>query len=363
MPEPLLDVESVREALADFPDPETGRGALAMDQIRDVRVTGSDLRMTVALTSHSRILWPDVEHAIEARLRGHFADLGRLTIDRADHARPPMKLGEIGLAAKSVIAVGSGKGGVGKSTISVSLAYALLDAGSRVGLMDADVYGPSVPQLTGTSDVRGVSGTGGNRMEPVVRNGMPIMSVGYLVPPDQAVIWRGPMLHGAVMQFLRDTEWGELDYLIVDMPPGTGDVAITISQAIPLTGAVVVCTPQEVALLDAVKAIAMFRKVNIPVLGMVENMSGFICPDTGKRYDIFGRGGARAKAEELGIAFLGEAPIHIALRERGDDGATIDNIHDPVVGPYLRSIAHTLVKNLATAAAARPARPALPVLG
>ena len=146
------------------------------------------------------------------------------------------------------------------------------------------------------------------------------MSMGFLVPPGEAVVWRGPMLHGAITQFLRDTDWGDLDYLIIDMPPGTGDIALTLSQMLPLTGAVVVCTPQDVALLDAVKAIAMFRKVNIPVLGMVENMSGFVCPDCGKRYDIFGSGGARRKAEELDVPFLGEVPINMQIRDSGDAG-------------------------------------------
>ncbi len=358
-----IDAAALNEALADFPDPETGRSALKLNQIRDVKISGNDVRLTVALTTYAQILWPDVEEALAARLRSRLPQLGQVTIDRATHERPPQKLGQIGLTAKSVIAVGSGKGGVGKSTIAACLAYALQQAGSKVGLMDADVYGPSIPQLTGTSDVRGVATTEGNRIAPVIKNGMPIMSIGYLVPPEQAVIWRGPMLHGAVMQFLRDTNWGDLDYLIIDMPPGTGDVALTLSQAVPLTGAIVVCTPQEVALLDAVKAIAMFRKVNIPVLGMVENMSGFICPDTGKRYDIFGHGGARKKAEELEVPFLGEAPINIGLRERGDGGTTVDNIQDPLVGPYLHKLAYTLVKNLAQQASAQPARPSLPVLG
>ena len=184
--------------------------------------------------------------------------------------------------------------------------------------MDADVYGPSIPQLLGLSGRPEVNAE--KKIEPIMLDGeMPVMSMGFLVEPDQAVIWRGPMLHGSINQFLGDTKWGELDYLIIDMPPGTGDVALTISQAIPLAGAVVVCTPQEVALLDAIKAISMFRKVNIPLLGMVENMSGFLCPDCGKTYDIFGRGGARSKSEEKQVPFLGCLPIDITLRTAGDE--------------------------------------------
>jgi len=187
--------------------------------------------------------------------------------------------------------------------------------------------------------------------------------MGFLVPAGEAIVWRGPMLHGAITQFLRDNDWGQLDYLVIDMPPGTGDIALTLSQMIPLSGAVVVCTPQDVALLDAVKAIAMFRKVNIPILGMVENMSGFICPDRGKKYDIFGSGGARRKAEELNVPFLGEVPLNMQIRVHGDAGTTLANLDDKIVGPYLTKIVTTLIRNLADSAAARPPMLQLPVLG
>jgi ATP-binding protein involved in chromosome partitioning len=281
-------------------------------------------------------------------------------VNRKIHPRPPQKLGEIGLTAKSVIAVGSGKGGVGKSTIAASLAFGLQRAGCRVGLLDSDVYGPSIPHLLGLSGRPTVED---NRLQPIYKNGMPVISMGFLVPKDEAVIWRGPMLHGAVTQFLRDTQWGDLDYLIIDMPPGTGDVALTLSQLLPLTGAVVVCTPQDVALLDAVKAISMFRKVNIPILGIVENMSGFVCPDCGKRYDIFGSGGARQRAEELEVPFLGEVPIQLQIREHGDAGTTEANFADPTVGSNLEKIGYQLVKHLASKTTDAPPQPQLPVLG
>jgi ATP-binding protein involved in chromosome partitioning len=359
---PRIELELVQQVLSRVPDPETGRPMLRMNQIRDICVEGSRVRLTVALTTHSAILWDDICREVRERILAGIPTIQEVEITRATHERPAPKQGQIGLTAKSVIAVGSGKGGVGKSSIAACLAFALKRAGSKVGLLDADVYGPSIPQLTGTAQIHSVS-TDGNRIVPIIQNDIPIMSIGYLVPPDQAVIWRGPMLHGAVMQFLRDTLWGELDYLIVDMPPGTGDVAITLSQALPLTGAVVVCTPQTVALLDAVKAVAMFRKVNIPVLGIVENMSGFVCPECGKQYDIFGRGGARAKAEELAVPFLGEVPIVLQMRQRGDEGTTSDNLEDPVLGPYLHKIAYQLVRHLAEKAAREPVRPSLPVLG
>ena len=285
--------------------------------------------------------------------------LSEVDVVRGDFQRAPQKLGEVGVTAKSVIAVGSGKGGVGKSTIATCLAWGLKQAGSAVGLLDADVYGPSIPHLLG---VDGRPEVVNERIQPLRLDGMPIMSMGFLVPKEEAIIWRGPMLHGAITQFLRDTEWGNLDYLIIDMPPGTGDVALTLSQLLPLTGAVVVCTPQDVALLDAVKAIAMFRKVNIPVLGMVENMSGFVCPDCQKRYDIFGRGGAKERAEQLGVPVLGEVPINMQIRVHGDAGTTAALVDDPLQGQWMQQISHQLVANLAASAAAKPKLPELPVL-
>ncbi len=354
-----IDNAAVESVLAEFKDPETGRSVLKMEQVRDIRIAGDQLSLTLALTTHSAPLWKDVQAALVDRLRGKLPQLSSVNVNLAVHDRPPGKLGEIGLTVKSVIAVGSGKGGVGKSTLAASLALGLKRAGSKVGLMDADVYGPSIPHLLGVSARPEVVD---NKIQPIDADGMPVMSMGFLVPKDEAVVWRGPMLHGAITQFLRDTRWGNLDYLIIDMPPGTGDIALTLSQMLPLTGAVVVCTPQEVALLDAVKAIAMFRKVNIEVLGMVENMSGFICPDCGKRYDIFGSGGARDKAEELQVPFLGEVPINMQVRVQGDAGKTSAVFDDPTVAPFLERIVFRLVKNLADSVAAAPPMPSLPVL-
>ncbi|MCL4162527.1 UNVERIFIED_CONTAM: hypothetical protein GTU68_042960, partial [Idotea baltica] len=246
-----------------------------MNQIKSVDVDGSTAKLTIGLTTHSMPIVEDVRDALQSKIVA--ANPGtEVVIDFVVHDRPPARIGQIGLRAKSVIAVGSGKGGVGKSTVATSIALTLRRLGAKVGLMDADVYGPSVPHLLGLT---GRPAIGENKkIEPIMLgDDMPVMSMGFLVEPDQAVIWRGPMLHGSINQFLSDTDWGELDYLIIDMPPGTGDVALTLSQALPLAGSVVVCTPQEVALLDAIKAISMFRKVNIPILGMVENMSGFLC--------------------------------------------------------------------------------------
>ncbi len=308
-----------------------------------MKVEGGNVSLTLGLTSHSAILRDETTAALEKHLRGQLPGVNDVAIRLVEHQRPPGKLGQIGLTAKSVVAVGSGKGGVGKSTIAATLALGLARAGSRVGLMDADVYGPSIPHLLGVNRRPEVAN---DRIQPIEVAGLKVISMGFLVPPGEAVVWRGPMLHGAITQFLRDTDWGELDYLIIDMPPGTGDIALTLSQLLPLTGAVVVCTPQDVALLDAVKAVAMFRKVNIPILGMVENMSGFVCPDCNKRYDIFGSGGAKTKAAELGIPFLGEVPINIGIRTAGDAGQTAANLDDPATSPYLRSLCENLVRDL-----------------
>jgi ATP-binding protein involved in chromosome partitioning len=354
-----IDAKQIHAILDDFPDPETGRGLGLMGQVKEVDVSGNAVRVDVGLTTHSAALWGDTRAAIRDRLRQRLPAEAEVSVDIVEHVRPAEPIGAIGLTAKSVVAVGSGKGGVGKSTIAASLAVALKNFGSKVGLMDADVYGPSIPHLLGLSgQPMVVSG----KLQPVDCDGMPVMSMGFLVPAGEAVVWRGPMLHGAITQFLRDTAWGDLDYLIIDMPPGTGDIALTLSQALPLTGAVVVCTPQDVALLDAVKAIAMFRKVSIPVLGLVENMSYFLCPDNGKRYDIFGSGGARRKAEELGVPFLGETPIQIPIRERGDAGQTAGNLADIESAPYFDRIAYNLVRNLAQQRSMEPPLPTLSVL-
>ncbi|MEM9826440.1 MAG: Mrp/NBP35 family ATP-binding protein [Planctomycetota bacterium] len=353
-------VNQIQEILNAYPDPETGRPMGKMGQVGEVTVDGSEAKATLSLTSHSMPIAAEVQETLASRVQ---AALPGTTIEFAiqPHERPPARLGTSGLKVKSVLLVGSGKGGVGKSTVAASIALSLQRSGCKVGLMDADVYGPSIPQLLGMEGRPAVSPE--KKIIPMTVGDMPVMSMGFLVERDQAVVFRGPMLHGSIMQFLNDTIWGELDYLVIDMPPGTGDIALTLSQTIPLAGAVVVCTPQEVALLDAVKAISMFRKVNIPLAGMVENMSGFLCPDNGKTYDIFGRGGARDKAEELGVPFLGGLPIDMTLREAGDAGELAKVIHeDARARQPLEQITRSLVRHLAEKAAANPPKPSLPTL-
>lgn len=352
-------LDRVRTVLAEVKDPETGRSIGSSKQIHDIVVTEKQIDAKVGLTSFAWILKQDFhDHCVEL-LSGNFAEM-RINVEVVEHQRPAQPKGQVGLTAKAVIAVGSGKGGVGKSTAAISLALALKRSGSKVGLMDADVYGPSVPHLTG---VRGQVSKVDEKIAPLDFDGIPLMSIGFMVPPDQAVIWRGPMLHSAVTTFVRDIAWGDLDYLIIDMPPGTGDVVLSLSQLLPLSGAVIVCTPQEVALIDAIKSVAMFQKVKIPILGLIENMSSFICPDNGKRYDIFGRGGARQYAEQAKIPFLGDIPINIQLRERGDAGQMGANFDDPQVAPYLEAIAYALCRNMAKTASESTFSAQLPVLG
>lgn len=347
----------VEKALSSIRDPETGRNLDKTNQILGVEVSDLGVTCNVGLTSHSSPIKDEFATLVAERLQaaapGKAVEVSIEPFDRA-----PVPLGQIGLTAKSVIAVGSGKGGVGKSTVATSIALSLAKSGAKVGLMDADVYGPSVPQLLGLSGRPEVIN---GKIQPIYHGDIPVMSMGFLVEPDQAVIWRGPMLHGSISQFLRDTYWGALDYLIIDMPPGTGDVALTLSQLLPLTGSVVVCTPQQVALLDAIKAIAMFRKTKIPVLGMVENMSGFVC-ECGKQYNIFGKGGARTKAEELGVPFLGEIPINIQIREESDEGNIASALDDPICGAALDRIVRSLARGVSDKAASAPAGAALPVL-
>jgi ATP-binding protein involved in chromosome partitioning len=222
---------------------------------------------------------------------------------------------------EAIIAVASGKGGVGKSTTAVNLALGLSSLGLKVGILDADIYGPSLPKLLAIKEKPQT--IGGTRLKPITRYGLTVMSIGFLIEEETPMIWRGPMVISALTQMLREVEWGALDVMVVDMPPGTGDAQLTMAQQVPLKGAVIVSTPQDLALIDARRGIAMFKRVNVPVLGIVENMSYFLCPECGTRSDIFGHGGARREAERLGVPFLGEVPLHMTIREKSDAGLPV----------------------------------------
>ncbi len=247
--------------------------------------------------------------------------------------------------AKHIIAVASGKGGVGKSTVAVNFAIALAQTGAKVGLLDADIYGPNVPMMTGTEGKQ-LTGAPSGKIAPIEKYGLKIVSIGFVNQGDTAVIWRGPLVGRMIQQFLTEVEWGELDYLIVDLPPGTGDAQLTLSQSVALTGAVIVTTPQDVALSDVKKGINMFRKVEVPVLGLIENMSYFACPHCGERSEIFSHGGGKAAAEQFGAPFLGEVPIDLKIREGGDRG-------EPVVTQQEESPAKAAFHQIATQLAAQ----------
>jgi ATP-binding protein involved in chromosome partitioning len=249
----------------------------------------------------------------------HVATTPAAAQPRPAHPADKVQPGVPGVDA--VIAVASGKGGVGKSTTAVNLALGLRDLGMKVGMLDADIYGPSLPKLLAITEKPQT--IGGTRLKPIERYGLTVMSIGFLIDEETPMIWRGPMVMSAITQMLREVEWGKLDIMVVDMPPGTGDAQLTMAQQVPLKGAVIVSTPQDLALIDARRGVAMFKRVNVPVLGLVENMSYFLCPHCGERSDIFGHGGARKEAERLGVPFLGEVPLHMTIREKSDSGLPV----------------------------------------
>jgi ATP-binding protein involved in chromosome partitioning len=313
--------EQVLDALRGVQDPDLHKDIVALDFVKDVKIAGGQVDFTIELTTPAC----PVRDEMKAEAERKVAALPGVTAARATMTASVRARGGFGRQAvegiRNILAVGAGKGGVGKSTTAVNLAIALQQKGARVGLMDADVYGPNIPQMLGVSAQPEVSDD--KKMIPPEAHGIKIISMGMLVPPDQPVIWRGPMLHGAVQQFMRDVAWGELDYLVVDLPPGTGDVSLSMSQSVPVAGAVVVTTPQGVSVSDVRKAVGMFRQLNIPVLGVVENMSTFACPHCGERTDIFGHGGGKAMADEFKIPFLGEVPIDTRVRTGGDSGQPV----------------------------------------
>ena len=313
--------QQVLAALSKVQDPDLHKDIVSLGFVKDLGIDGGDVRFTIELTTPACPVKEQLKSEAEAQVRS----VPGVTAATATMTANVKARGGMGRQAipgvRNVVAVGAGKGGVGKSTLSVNIAVALRVKGARVGLLDADVYGPNIPQMLGVSRAPELSGE--KQILPPEGHGIKIISMGMLVPPEQAVIWRGPMLHGALQQFIRDVDWGELDYLVVDLPPGTGDVSLSLSQTVPVAGAVVVTTPQGVAVADVKKAVGMFRQLNIPVLGVVENMSHFVCGHCGERTDIFGSGGGARMAQELGLALLGEVPIETRVREGGDQGEPI----------------------------------------
>jgi ATP-binding protein involved in chromosome partitioning len=333
--------EQVLTALAAVAAPN-GSGLAEARVLSDIVVSDGKVFFSITVDAASVKAWEPVRKRAEDAVKavpGVQSALVALTAEKAGGAKPapggrpaaapqqrphahPADKAQPGIpGVDAIIAVASGKGGVGKSTTAVNLALGLRDLGLKVGVLDADIYGPSIPKLFAIKEKPQT--IGGNRLKPIDRYGLSVMSIGFLVDEDTPMIWRGPMVISAITQMLREVEWGKLDVLVVDMPPGTGDAQLTMAQQVPLKGAVIVSTPQDLALIDARRGVAMFRRVNVPVLGVVENMSYFLCPECGTRSDIFGHGGARHEAERQGVAFLGEVPLHMTIREKSDAGLPV----------------------------------------
>lgn len=338
--------EQVLAALTKVPAP----GGVALTDARvlsDIVVSDGKVFFSLTVDAATVKAWEPVRAAAEAAVRaipGVQSALVALTAERspgaargpqpahvatqpraqgapAAHAHPADKVQPGIPGVDAVIAVASGKGGVGKSTTAVNLALGLRDLGLKVGMLDADIYGPSLPKLLAIKEKPQT--IGGNRLKPIERYGLTVMSIGFLIDEETPMIWRGPMVMSAITQMLREVEWGKLDIMVVDMPPGTGDAQLTMAQQVPLKGAVIVSTPQDLALIDARRGVAMFKRVNVPVLGVVENMSYFLCPSCGTRSDIFSHGGAHKEADRLGVPFLGEVPLHMTIREKSDAGLPV----------------------------------------
>ena len=314
--------EQVLTSLKQIIDPDLKKDIVTLGFVRDLLINEGDVSFRIVLTTPAC----PVKEEMEGMAREFVQVLpGVANVNVTMDAEVPQGRGVANNVAipgvKNIIAVSSGKGGVGKSTVAVNLAVALAANGAKVGIMDADVYGPNVPMMLGTGYDQPEILNG--KLVPIEAHGIKMISMAVLVPPDKPMILRGPMLHGVVRQFLTDVNWGELDYLIVDMPPGTGDVQLSLAQLVPVQGAVLVTTPQEVSLSDVRRAVKMFEQVNVPVLGVIENMSYFIAPDTGHKYEIFGKGGGQKLASEYNLNFLGEVPLGMEVREGGDTGVPV----------------------------------------
>ena len=313
--------EAVLNSLRSVEDPDLKRDVVSLGFIKKLNIEGGRVSFDLELTTPACPLKAQLKTAAEEavrRIEGVTEVNVEVTSNVSAHRVPGSE--EILPDVKNIVAIASGKGGVGKSTVSVSLAVALAKSGARVGLLDTDIYGPSIPIMMGVTEKPEIKG---EKLIPIEKYGVSLMSIGFMIPEDTPLIWRGPMVMKAVEQLLTDVEWGKLDYLLMDLPPGTGDVQLTLSQKVPLTGAVIVTTPQDVALLDVVRGISMFRKLNVPILGVIENMSFFSCPHCGGRSDIFSHGGGAAASKKLDVPFLGEIPIDLKIREGGDAGKPV----------------------------------------
>ena len=314
-----INQETIQTALKNLLDPNTGRDFISSKSAKNIKLDGGDVSVDIVLGYPANSVMDSVKQLIENHLQA-LDGVKKVVVNIGSRIATHKAQQGVAMLAniKNVIAVASGKGGVGKSTTSVNLALALAAEGATVGLLDADIYGPSQPQMLGISGRP--ESMDGKSMEPMVAHGIQAMSIGFLVDTDTPMVWRGPMVTGALEQLLRDTKWRDLDYLVIDLPPGTGDIQLTLAQKIPVTGAIIVTTPQDIALLDARKGLKMFEKVGIPILGIVENMSTHICSNCGHEEHIFGAGGAAVMCKDYNVDLLGSLPLDIKIREQSDSG-------------------------------------------
>jgi ATP-binding protein involved in chromosome partitioning len=356
--------EAVLKALSRVQDPDLHKDIVALGFVKELRIEGGRVSFKVELTTPAcpvkDLLKKQAHEAVSSVPGVTHVDL-EMTANVRGRSAPA---GGPVPGVKNIVAVGAGKGGVGKSTIAVNLALGLLQCGAKTGLLDADVYGPSIPKMLGIEGQR-PRGEAPNRILPLEAHGLKTMSMGFVLDPEKPMIVRGPIATTVVRQFLGDVAWGELDYLVVDLPPGTGDVALTLAQTVPLTGAVVVSTPQDVSLIDVHKAVSMFRTLKVPVLGLVENMSYYSCPSCGHRDDLFGHQGAERWAAKQGIPFLGGIPLHGAVRTGGDAGlpALVDPATPPEVRDAFRRVAEEMARQVSVAVLATPTAPLIQIQG
>jgi ATP-binding protein involved in chromosome partitioning len=321
-----IQESDVLAAMSKIMDPDLNVDIVTAGFVKDLKIQGGDVSLKIELTTPACPVKDQLKAQAEKELKA-LPGVGAIAVDMTARVRASPFAGKDSLlpGVKNVVMVGAGKGGVGKSTLALNLACALARHGARVGLLDADFYGPSLPVMTGVN--RRPLSRDGKTLEPLEAHGLKVMSIGFLIEADQALIWRGAMLHGALMQLVRDVNWGELDYLVLDLPPGTGDIPLTVAQQVRSSGAVLVTTPQDVALADVVRAKQMFDKLNVPVLGIVENMSQFICPHCSKGTHIFDTGGGRKAADLMAMPFLGEVPLDLKIRQGGDQGLPVVVAH------------------------------------
>jgi len=353
----LITEAAITDALRTVQEPELGGDLIARNMVKDLRIDGSAVALTIELTTPACPLKDEIEADVRRALTPIGVDAVQITWGATVRRATPRSQEQLVPGVKNIIAVASGKGGVGKSTVSVNLAVALAQSGASVGLLDADITGPNIPLMLGVDGQP--RATPDNKIEPLNRHGVKVISIAFFVPSGQPIVWRGPLVGGAIQQFLKDVDWGELDYLVVDLPPGTSDAQLTLAQSVPISGAVLVTTPQDVAVADVDKAMAMFRRMNVPVVGIVENMSAFACPHCGDVTEIFGRGGGERFAEQHQVEFLGKIPLDVTVRQGGDVGVPAVAQREP--GPAAQALT-VLARTVAARMSVRAAAAQTPVL-